>query len=161
MVTVGEAVVCEQVSQANPVDGLHEYAVAPVAVKLWLPPEVIVALVGFTVIVGNASTVMVLVVLHPLLSVYVIALVPADAADITPVLEMVATEVVAEVHGLLLFAVPLPVNVNVEPLHKEVPPEIVGVALTVTVNVLLYAELLPSDTSRRYWVVWVKPLGTS
>jgi hypothetical protein len=61
------------------------------------------------VIVGNALTVTVTVVLHPLLLVYVITLVPTETPVTSPVLLTVATPVEAESHGLEAAGVPEPV----------------------------------------------------
>ena len=120
------------------------------------------ALVGLTATVGKAFTVTVSVTVHPLLSVYVITLVPDETPVRTPALVIVATEVVADTQAFVVAAVPLPVNVISDPSQTLVALEvIVGLAFTVTVKVLLYAVLLPSLTLRRYCVVCVKPLGTS
>ena len=62
------------------------------------------------VIIGTAFTVIVVVTEQPLLFVYVIVVVPADKAVINPALEIVATEVLLDSQGLVLDAVPLPVN---------------------------------------------------
>jgi hypothetical protein len=62
------------------------------------------------VIVGNAFTVTVAVILHPLLLVYVITLVPAETAVTSPVLLTVATPVEADTHGLEVAGDPDPVN---------------------------------------------------
>lgn len=59
--------------------------------------------------------------------------VPTATPVITPVEETVATEGVAEVHGLEAAAVPDPVKVVVAPKQAEAVPEIVGSALMVTV----------------------------
>ena len=61
--------------------------------------------------------------------------VPAATPDTTPEEETVATEVVAEVQGLDVAAVPDPVKVVVAPIHADAVPEIVGNALMVTVCV--------------------------
>jgi hypothetical protein len=62
------------------------------------------------VIVGNALTVTVAVVLHPVLLVYVITLVPVETGVTRPVLLTVATPVEADIHGLEAAGVPEPVN---------------------------------------------------
>ena len=59
--------------------------------------------------------------------------VPAATPDTTPEEETVATEVVAEVQGLEVAAVPDPVNVVVVPIHADVVPEMIGSALIVAV----------------------------
>ena len=61
-----------------------------------------------------------------------------DVPAVTPVTtppETVATEVVAEVQGFDVAAVPDPVNVVVAPIQADVVPEMVGNALIVTVCV--------------------------
>ena len=109
------------------------------------------ALVGLTATVGKAFTVTVSVTVHPLLSVYVITLVPDETPVRTPALVIVATDVVADTQAFVVAAVPLPVNVISDPSQTLVTLEvIVGLAFTVTVKVLLYAVLLPSLTLRRY-----------
>jgi len=60
--------------------------------------------------------------------------VPAATPETTPP-ETVATEVVAEVQGLEVAAVPDPVNVVVAPIQADAVPEMVGSALIVTVCV--------------------------
>ena len=59
--------------------------------------------------------------------------VPAVTPDTTPEEETVATEVVAEIQGLDVAAVPDPVSVVVAPIHADAVPEIVGNALIITV----------------------------
>ena len=62
-------------------------------------------------------------------------LVPAATPVTSPVLLTVATVVVAEVHGVVAFAVPDPVSWVVEPAQTFKVPVIVGKAFTVTVAV--------------------------
>ena len=82
------------------------------------------ALVGLTATVGKAFTVTVSVTVHPLLSVYVITLVPDETPVRTPALVIVATEVVADTQAFVVAAVPLPVNVISDPTQTLLPPEI-------------------------------------
>jgi len=91
--------------------------------------------------VGSALIVTVCVEEHPLLSVYVMTDVPAATPETTPD-ETVATEVVAEVQGLEVAAVPDPVNVVVAPIQADAVPEMVGSALIVTVCVVEQPLLL-------------------
>jgi hypothetical protein len=65
------------------------------------------------VAVGKAFTVTVQVAVHPLLFVKVIVLVASVTPVITPPLVTVATLVLLDTYGLLLAAVPEPVNVVV------------------------------------------------
>jgi len=106
--------------------------------------ELVPQIVKIPVIVGKALTVTVAVLEHPLLSLYVITLVPAATPVTVPVVLTpltVAVLVVAEVQGLLLAAVPDPVKVVV-PIPQIVNvPEMVGNALTATVAVLLHPLL--------------------
>ena len=60
---------------------------------------------------------------------------PTDTPVTKPVELTVALAGVDEVHGLLAFAVPDPVNCVVEPTHTVNVPVIVGKAFIVTVNV--------------------------
>ena len=62
------------------------------------------------VIVGTALTVIVVVIEQPLLFVYVIVVDPAANAVTNPVLEIVAVDVLLETQGVVVAAVPLPVN---------------------------------------------------
>jgi hypothetical protein len=94
------------------------------------------------VIVGCANTVTVTVLVHPLLFVYVITLVPALTPVTTPVLLIVATEVVADIHGLTAAGVPDPVNVVVDPSHTDRVPVMVGTVFTVTVTVVVLTHPL-------------------
>jgi hypothetical protein len=52
-----------------------------------------------------------------------------------PVEFTVALAGIEEVHGVVAFAVPEPVNCIVEPTHTDSVPDIVGNGLMVTVNV--------------------------
>jgi hypothetical protein len=70
----------------------------------------------------------------------VIVVVPAEIPVTRPVFEMVATEVLLDVHGLVVAAVPLPVNWSVALAHTEVPPEMVGSGFTVMVMVVAFAH---------------------
>ena len=58
--------------------------------------------------------------------------VPKETAVTKPVLDMVATPVLLEVHGLLLAAVADPVNCVVALTQMVFSPEIVGSGLTLT-----------------------------
>ena len=78
------------------------------------------------VIVGNAFTVTVAVLVQPLLLVYVIVVVPAETPVTTPALLTVATPVFDDVHGLTAAGVPEPVNVVVAPIQTFNVPVIVG-----------------------------------
>ena len=62
------------------------------------------------VMVGTALTVIVVVIEQPLLFVYVIVVDPAANAVTNPVLEIVAVDVLLEIQGVVVAAVPLPVN---------------------------------------------------
>jgi hypothetical protein len=101
-----------------------------------LPLKVTVAsthTVKVPVIVGNAFTVTVSVMLQPLSFVYVMAAVPTATPVTSPVLLTVATDVLPLVQALLVAAVPLPLNAILDPIHTLVVPLIVGNAFTVTV----------------------------
>jgi len=87
--------------------------------------------------------------------------VPAETPVTTPVELTVATLVLADTHGLLVAAVPDPVNVVVPVPQILAVPLMVGFALTVTVSTLELAVVEPSLVTRRYWVVVVIPDGTS
>jgi hypothetical protein len=91
--------------------------------------------------VGDALTVTVVVVMHPLLLVYVITLVPAETPVTRPVLFTVATAGVAEIQGFEAAGVPEPVNCVVDPVQTMSVPVIVGNAFTVTVEVELHPLL--------------------
>lgn len=70
---------------------------------------------------GDAVTVMVFVVIHPVGNVNVIAALPADTPVITPV-----EEAAVAIAVLLLLHVPPPeasLSVIVEPVHTEDPPD--------------------------------------
>ena len=54
-----------------------------------------------------------------------------------PVVLTVATVVVAELHGVVAFAVAEPVNCVVEPAQTDNVPVIVGKGFTVTVAVIV------------------------
>ena len=78
---------------------------------------------------------------------------PADMPLTIPVLDTVATDVLLEVHALVVAAVAEPVNCVVAPTQIAVFPEIVGRALTVivvlTVQLLLFVYVIvavPADT---------------
>jgi len=62
------------------------------------------------VMIGNGFTVNVAVLEHPLLSVYVIVVVPTDNAVTNPLMVTVATDVAELVQGLIAAAVPEPVS---------------------------------------------------
>jgi hypothetical protein len=64
-------------------------------------------------------------------------LVPAETPVTTPELDIVATAVVPETQGVVMSAIPEPVNTVVEPTQTFKVPEIVGKALTVTVAVVI------------------------
>ena len=59
-------------------------------------------------------------------------LVPAVIAVISPVFEIVATAVFEDAQALAAAAVPLPVSCKVLLTQRDTPPEIVGLANTVT-----------------------------
>jgi len=84
------------------------------------------------VIVGTAFTVTVAVTEQLATLVYVIVVVPVAIAVTIPVLDIVATPVLEETHGLVVAAVPDPVNWIVDPIHTGELPVIVGLALIVT-----------------------------
>jgi hypothetical protein len=91
-------------------------------------------------IVGKAFTVMVDVLEHPILFVYVMVVVPAETPVTRPKFEIVATVVLLEVHGVVVAAVPLPVNCKVAFSQTSVPPEIVGSGFTVIDIVAVFAH---------------------
>jgi hypothetical protein len=84
------------------------------------------------VIVGEALIVILEVVKHPFEFVYEIVDVPAVTPVTTPLGDTVATAVLDEVQGLVIAAVPEPVNVVVAPVQAESVPAIVGLAFIVT-----------------------------
>ena len=61
--------------------------------------------------------------------------VPLETPKTDPVLLTVAIEVLDDVHGVLLAAVPEPVNVVVAPIQALVEPVMVGSALIAIVTV--------------------------
>jgi hypothetical protein len=113
----------------------HGVVVAAVAVpvKVVVPPT---HTFNVPVIVGNGLTVNVVVAWHPLTSVYVIVVVPADTPVTTPVLLIVATPVLLLVHGVVAFGVPLAVSVLVLFKHTFNVPLMIGNGFTVTVAVV-------------------------
>ena len=62
-------------------------------------------------------------------------MVPADTPVTSPEFETVATAVLLEVHGLVVAAVPFPVNCKFALAQTGASPEIVGSGFTVIVNV--------------------------
>ena len=90
--------------------------------------------------VGKALTVMVEVLEHPILLVYVIVAIPAVTPVTRPVFETLATEVLLEVHGLVIAGNSLPDNCNVSSLHTDVLPVIVGSGLTTISMVAVFAH---------------------
>lgn len=132
VVVVGRALVIAQVPQDRAVAGDQLYVSPPVALTVNDPPHdgpPVVAL-----IVGNAFTVTVVVVVHPA-SVQVITVVPALSPVNTPdVLPIVAITPTA---GLLLPHQQLvgPVNNDDDPTHADVVPVTVGDGSTVMVTV--------------------------
>jgi hypothetical protein len=69
-------------------------------------------------------------------------LVPAVMAVTSPVLEIVATAVFEDAHALAAAAVPLPVSCKVLLTQRDTPPEIVGLANTVTGNTTAHPLVL-------------------
>ena len=67
--------------------------------------------------------------------------VPADTAVTKPLTDIVATEVLLELHAFEVAAVPLPVNCDVAPIQMEVVPEMVGFGFTITVSVTEHPRL--------------------
>jgi hypothetical protein len=63
--------------------------------------------------VGKLLTTALAVIEHPLLLVYVMVAVPADAPVITPEEVMLATALLLVAHGVVVAAVPEPVSVHV------------------------------------------------
>lgn len=96
---------------------------------------------GWVIIAGKAFTVTVVVLVHPLISLYVITLVPADTPVTKPELLTVAIPVEDETHGLVEAGVPDPVIWVEEPAHMTSVPEMDGLALVET-----FTKLLPDDT---------------
>ena len=68
--------------------------------------------------------------------------VPEATAVTKPVFDTVAILVAEEVHGLVVAAVPLPVNCDVAPIHEDNVPLIVGFGLTVYIVVVEHPVLL-------------------
>lgn len=66
---------------------------------------------------------------------------PGLTPVIKPVFEIVATERLLETQGLLVAAVPLPVNCNVELTQRMFEPLIMGLGLTVIVKFALQPKL--------------------
>ena len=63
--------------------------------------------------------------------------VPTATAVTTPVLEIVAIEVLDDAHGVVASGVAEPVKVDVNPRHAFIVPVIVGSAYTVKVPVVI------------------------
>jgi hypothetical protein len=84
------------------------------------------------VIVGAAVTLTVAFTVQPFEFVYVITELPTETAETTPPEVIVTREMVAEIHGLELAGVPVPVNVVVFPTHMFIVPVITGAAIIVT-----------------------------
>jgi len=77
------------------------------------------------------------VVVQPFVFIYVITLVPADTAVTKPVLLIVATPGVADDHGVVAWAVALPVSWEVPVAQADNVPDTVGFAFTVTTTSVL------------------------
>ena len=92
------------------------------------------------VMVGNAFTVTVTVLVQPFVFLYVIIDVPCATPVTTPLIVIVATPVVAEVHGVVAFGVAEPVSVVVAPTQTDNVPVIVGNAFTVTVVATAFVQ---------------------
>ena len=90
----------------------------------------------FPVMVGNAFTVIVSVILQPFELVYVIVVVPVLTPVTNPELVIVATKGLEETQGFVVAAVGLPVNWVVKPIQTFNVPVMVGNAFTVIVAVL-------------------------
>jgi len=88
-------------------------------------------------IVGNAFTVKVAVMIQPLEFLYVMVEVPALTPVTTPALVTVATAVLDEVQGVVASAVAEPVSVEVCPTQATSVPLIVGNAFTVKLAVMI------------------------
>ena len=110
----------------------HVYVVPPVAVNVTVVPEHTSESSADTATVGFANTVNVSVLLQPLLSKYVIVVVPAATPVTTPLLVIVATEASLDAHGVVLLAVPEPASVKVVPTQTSAMLLIVGIGFTVT-----------------------------
>jgi len=94
------------------------------------------------VIVGNPLTVTTAVIIQPLLLVYVIVVVPTLTPVTCPELSIVATAVSDDTQGVVVAAVPDPVNCVVKPSQTFKVPVILGKALTVTTAVIEHASVL-------------------
>ena len=77
---------------------------------------------------------------HPFESLYVIIVFPADIPETNPKGDIVATEVLVEVHANVAAAVPEPVNCVVELIQVELFPIIVGIGLIVTTTGLIVEQ---------------------
>ena len=84
-------------------------------------------------IVGNAFTVMILVVWQLLLLVNVIVALPAATPVTTPVVETVAIAILEETQGLVVAPAELALRAIVCPAHTEEGPVIIGIGLTTKV----------------------------
>ena len=91
--------------------------------------------------VGAALTVTDAVLVQPPLLVNVMTDVPAAIPVTNPAVLTVATDVVADTQGVVVAAVPEPVNCVVAPAQSVRVPVIVGTALTVTVAVFVQPPL--------------------
>ena len=111
------------------VHGFVAFAV-PVPLRLVVEP---IQVFNTPEMVGAAITVTVAVTVQLFEFLYVMTEVPAATPVITPVAETVATVVVADVQGVVAFAVAEPVKAVVEPMQVLNVPVIVGAAKTVTV----------------------------
>jgi hypothetical protein len=87
------------------------------------------------VIVGSGLTVSTCVAVLPLLSVYVIVVVPVVTVLNTPPLVIVATPGALDTYGLTAAGIPEPTNVIELPRHTSAGPLMVGTLLTVIVVV--------------------------
>jgi hypothetical protein len=98
--------------------------------------------VAVPLIVGRAFTVTVVAVdEQPLLSVYVIFVVPAATGVTVPVVVVVlivAVPVLEDDQALLVAAVPDPVNAVVDPIHTVDVPLIVGNAFIVALPIATF-----------------------
>jgi hypothetical protein len=99
--------------------------------------------IGGTAVKVGAKLVAILTVTftkQPLLSVYVIEVIPVDSPVTNPVELTVATAVSEEVQGVTAFGTPEPTSCEVLPLQKVSVPVIVGLLLTVMVKVVVKAH---------------------
>ena len=94
----------------------------------------------FAFTVGKAFTVTVTVLVQPFVFLYVIIDVPCATPVTTPLVVIVATLVVAEVHGVVAFGVAEPVSVVVAPTQTDNVPVMVGSAFTVTVVATAFVQ---------------------